>query len=152
MANSGPVAGSKPHWEEPDVLIVGAGASGAAVAYSLAEAGFRVVCLEQGDWVEPASLPTNDPLWEIRRLTDFNPDPNVRQLPADYPVNNAASTFSPSLSGISMLMLIALSDMRIANCPLLRIVFAIDSAVDNNSDCGTTAVTSPMRNASCAVI
>ena len=30
--------------------IVGAGASGGVVALRLAEAGFRVVCLEQGDW------------------------------------------------------------------------------------------------------
>ena len=31
-----------------DVLIVGAGASGAAVAWSLAETRMRVVCLERG--------------------------------------------------------------------------------------------------------
>ena len=31
----------------------------------------------------------------MRRLTDFNPDPNVRQLPEDYPVNNAASDYTP---------------------------------------------------------
>ena len=88
-------AGDRPHWSEPDVLIIGAGASGAAVAWSLAEAGFRVVCLEQGDWVAPASLPANGADWEVRRLTDFHPDPNVRRRPEDYPVNDAASTFSP---------------------------------------------------------
>jgi choline dehydrogenase-like flavoprotein len=84
-----------PHRDEPDVLIVGAGASGAAVAWSLSEAGQRVVCLEQGDWVSPASLPHARDDWELHRLTDFNPDPNVRQLAADYPVNDAASTFTP---------------------------------------------------------
>ena len=31
-----------------DVLIVGAGAAGAAVAWSLAETRMRIVCLEQG--------------------------------------------------------------------------------------------------------
>jgi choline dehydrogenase-like flavoprotein len=82
-------------WTEPDALIVGAGASGAAVAWSLAEAGFRVVCLEQGDWVAPEALPHGRDDWELHRLTDFNADPNVRQLPADYPVNNTASTFTP---------------------------------------------------------
>ena len=41
------------HYDDPDVVIVGAGASGAAVAWSLAAAGFKVVCLEQGDWVNP---------------------------------------------------------------------------------------------------
>ena len=36
--------------EPADVLIIGAGASGGVVAKRLAEAGFGVVCLEQGDW------------------------------------------------------------------------------------------------------
>ena len=35
---------------DPDVLIVGAGPSGAVAAKRLAEEGFRVVVLEQGDW------------------------------------------------------------------------------------------------------
>ena len=34
--------------EPADVLIIGAGASGGVVALRLAEAGFSVVCLEQG--------------------------------------------------------------------------------------------------------
>ncbi|MDA1076681.1 MAG: NAD(P)-binding protein, partial [Proteobacteria bacterium] len=34
-----------------DVLIIGAGASGAAVAWSLAETRMRIVCFEQGDWM-----------------------------------------------------------------------------------------------------
>jgi choline dehydrogenase-like flavoprotein len=83
------------HWDEPDVVIVGAGASGAAVAWSLAETGFRVVCLEQGDWVPATALPHARDDWELHRLTDFNADPNVRRLPADYPVNGAASAFTP---------------------------------------------------------
>ena len=36
-----------------DVLVIGAGASGAAVAWSLAETKMKIVCLEQGDWVNP---------------------------------------------------------------------------------------------------
>lgn len=84
-----------PHWTEPDALIVGAGAAGAAVAWNLAGAGFRVVCLEQGPWVEPATLPAYGDDWEIRRLTDFNPDPAVRQRPEDYPVNADASAYTP---------------------------------------------------------
>ena len=35
---------------DPDVLIVGAGPSGAVAAKRLAEDGFRVTVLEQGDW------------------------------------------------------------------------------------------------------
>lgn len=82
-------------WHEPDVLIVGAGASGAAVAWSLARRGFRVVCLDQGDWVDPRTLPHYSSDWELRRLTDFHPDPNVRQRPEDYPVNARDSTYIP---------------------------------------------------------
>jgi choline dehydrogenase-like flavoprotein len=82
-------------WDEPDVLIVGAGASGGAVASHLAEVGFKVVCVEQGDWVPPESLPHGRDDWELHRLTDFNADPNIRHRAADYPVNGAASTFTP---------------------------------------------------------
>ncbi len=88
-------AGEGPHWNEPDVLIVGAGASGAAVAWRLAEAGMRVVCLEQGGWVDPQTLPPLGDDWELRRLGDFNADPNVRGLPEDYPVNDASSDYAP---------------------------------------------------------
>ena len=35
-----------------DVLIVGAGASGAAVAYALADLGANILCLEQGNWID----------------------------------------------------------------------------------------------------
>ena len=37
--------------EKVDVLIVGSGASGAAVAWSLADTRMRILCLEQGDWI-----------------------------------------------------------------------------------------------------
>ena len=39
--------------EEPvDILIIGAGASGADVAYGLAETRMHIVCIEQGDWMK----------------------------------------------------------------------------------------------------
>ena len=51
--------------EEPvDVLIVGAGASGAALAWSLAETRMRILCLEQGDWMDPAQYPSNASDWD----------------------------------------------------------------------------------------
>ena len=34
-----------------DVLIIGAGASGAAVAWSLADTRMRIMCMEQGGWM-----------------------------------------------------------------------------------------------------
>ena len=34
--------------EKVDVLIIGAGASGATVAWSLAETRMRILCLDQG--------------------------------------------------------------------------------------------------------
>jgi choline dehydrogenase-like flavoprotein len=40
-----------------DVLIIGAGASGAAVAWSLAETKMHILCLEQGGWMNPADYP-----------------------------------------------------------------------------------------------
>jgi len=37
-----------------DVLIIGAGASGAAVAWSLADTRRRILCRDQGGWMNPA--------------------------------------------------------------------------------------------------
>lgn len=48
-----------------DVVIVGAGPSGAVAAHTLATAGFTVVCLEQGDWQSPAEFPANRPEFEL---------------------------------------------------------------------------------------
>ena len=78
-----------------DVLIIGAGASGAAAAWSLTSAGLDVVCLEQGDWVDPTDYPHSSPDWELHRQTDFAKDPNVRQRPEDYPLNNDATPITP---------------------------------------------------------
>jgi choline dehydrogenase-like flavoprotein len=74
--------------EKVDVLIVGSGASGAAVAWSLAETKMRILCLEQGDWVRSTEYPTNGRDWESRRYTDFNISPNFRNRDTDYPVND----------------------------------------------------------------
>ena len=81
--------------EPVDILIVGAGASGAAVAWRLSEAGFRIVCLEQGGWQKPDEYSTAFPDWEFRAATSFSFNPNVRALPEDYPVNDAESDITP---------------------------------------------------------
>jgi choline dehydrogenase-like flavoprotein len=80
-----------------DVLIVGAGAAGAALAWSLAETRMRIVCLEQGDWMNPATYPSTGADWEVRGFTDFSVSPNVRRRPADYPVNDGASPISVAM-------------------------------------------------------
>ena len=75
-----------------DVLIIGAGASGAAVAWSLADTKMRILCLEQGDWVKQSEFPSNGRDWEARRYADFDISPNRRARPTDYPVNDDNST------------------------------------------------------------
>ena len=74
-----------------DVLIVGAGAAGAAFAWSLAETRMRVVCLEQGGWMDPAHYPTTRPDWEMQGFGPFGFSPNSRGRREDYPVNDDAS-------------------------------------------------------------
>ena len=71
-----------------DVLIIGAGASGAAFAWSMADTRMRIVCLEQGDWTNPSDYPTNAANWESQAWGPYNINPNVRGLETDYPINN----------------------------------------------------------------
>lgn len=71
-----------------DVLIIGAGASGAAVAWSLADTKMRIVCLEQGDWTNSAEYPTTGKNWEVLQHGAYSINPNVRARATDYPINN----------------------------------------------------------------
>ncbi len=80
---------------ETDILVIGAGASGAAAAWRLASAGFGVVCLEQGGWHGPEISPTTRDDWELQRRTVWNFDPNKRTLSEDYPVNCEDSDVTP---------------------------------------------------------
>ncbi|MBF66355.1 MAG: choline dehydrogenase [Gammaproteobacteria bacterium] len=78
--------------EEPvDVLIVGAGASGAAIAWSLADTRMRIVCMEQGDWVNPTDYPSNTRDWESRSMGEYSISPNRRARVTDYPINEENS-------------------------------------------------------------
>ncbi len=72
-----------------DVLIIGAGASGGAVAWSLAETKMHILCLEQGDWMKPSEYPSAGRDWEARQLNDFHYSPNRRARDTDYPINEA---------------------------------------------------------------
>jgi choline dehydrogenase-like flavoprotein len=80
---------------DADVLVIGAGASGAALSWRLASAGVKVLCLEQGDWVRPETIPSDRPDWEVARMTWWSPNPNVRRHPDDYPINDADTPIKP---------------------------------------------------------
>ena len=74
-----------------DVLTIGAGASGAAVAWNLADTRMRILCIEQGGLQDQQSFPTTGWNWEARRTGDFALSPNQRSLPENYQINNDAS-------------------------------------------------------------
>ena len=78
-----------------DVLVIGAGPSGAVVTHTAAAAGLSVLVLEQGDWVNPSDFPANHPEWELLIQHDWSHDPNVRRLPSDYPVDVSESDMWP---------------------------------------------------------
>lgn len=78
-----------------DVLVIGAGASGSVAVKELAEAGFSVVCLEQGDWTPPSEFAGDKPEWELLRQKTWHPNPNVRGGPSDYPVDTSESDVNP---------------------------------------------------------
>ncbi len=78
-----------------DVLIIGAGASGAAIAWSLVDTRMHILCLEQGDWIFDKDFPSRDQDYELARYGKFSCDPNVRGLPQDYPINADDSPITP---------------------------------------------------------
>jgi len=84
-----------PSDENADVLIVGAGPAGGTVALRLARAGFKVLCLEQGDWVDPSTFPAREHDIELLITKKWNPDPMVRQQPADYPLDTSDAEIVP---------------------------------------------------------
>lgn len=78
-----------------DVLIIGAGASGAAIAWSLLETRMRILCLEQGDHLHDKDYASRRNDYELSRYGEFSCDPNVRKLEQDYPVNSENSCITP---------------------------------------------------------
>lgn len=78
-----------------DFLVVGSGASGAAISWRLGKAGFNVICLEQGPQVNSDSYPHTKPDWEFLAQHEWNINPNKRSLPQDYPINDQNSEISP---------------------------------------------------------
>lgn len=80
-----------------DVLIVGAGPAGAIAATVLAQDGFSVVCLEQGDWVNSADYPGSTPEWELLEQKPWNSSPVMRGGPADYPIDASDADFTANM-------------------------------------------------------
>jgi len=83
--------------ETVDVLIIGAGASGAAFAWSMAETRMNILCLEQGDWIKSDDYPSLRDDWELRQFSDFGFSPNDRGRREDYPVNDSESPIAASM-------------------------------------------------------
>jgi choline dehydrogenase-like flavoprotein len=79
---------------DADVLVIGAGASGAAVSWRLASLGHSVLCIEQGDFQLPSDYPSSSSKWELRKLGSHSPFPNIRMGDADYPINDSESPIS----------------------------------------------------------
>jgi len=77
-----------------DILIIGAGAAGAAAAWNLSNSGFKILCMDQGPIINPKTYSFNQLDWEKLSLKKFNIDPNIRKLRSDYPIDTKNSPIS----------------------------------------------------------
>ncbi len=82
---------------DADVLIIGAGPTGAVAAKRLAEAGMRVAVLEQGDWPDYSQARADHADYEITAGRDWSANPNRRQGLADYPIDDSDSDIAAVL-------------------------------------------------------
>jgi len=66
------------------------------MAWSMAETRMKIVCLEQGDWMDPNDYPTTGMDWEERGFAEYGLSPNGRGRVEDYPVNDSESPIAIS--------------------------------------------------------
>jgi choline dehydrogenase-like flavoprotein len=86
-----------------DVVVVGSGMGGAAFCARLAEKApkLRIVCLERGGWVDPATMPPLRRDWQRATLNDWAASPNMRlrsarpSPSADYAIDDSESPIKP---------------------------------------------------------
>lgn len=78
-----------------DVLIIGAGPSGAVAAKRFSEEGFSVICLEQGEFPDYTKIKSATDEFELAKDVHFSWYPNRRQAPSDYPINDDESDVAP---------------------------------------------------------
>jgi choline dehydrogenase-like flavoprotein len=83
--------------ETYDALVIGAGLAGGIVTAQLAAAGVRVVCLEQGDWPDYTKARADFDDFEVTSGRDWQRDPNLREAPGDYPIDDSDSDITPLL-------------------------------------------------------
>ena len=80
--------------ETADILIIGAGASGSAAAWNLSKLNLKIVCMDQGPFIDKKEYSFNNKFREINKLGKFNIDPNQRKFNSDYPINSDNSPIS----------------------------------------------------------
>ena len=81
--------------EQVEVVIVGAGAAGSAIAARMVESGVKTVVLDQGPQIRAIDHVITRDDWEFAVTREWAADPNVRGLDEDYPVTGEG--FRPQL-------------------------------------------------------
>lgn len=84
-----------PRVHQSDILVVGGGPAGAALALKAAQSGLHVRILEQGGSIDETLRERNQQTHEILAGTDFSPTGTLRQAAADYPVDDSSSDMLP---------------------------------------------------------